>query len=79
MLTQNGGDSRQDNQKNLIQSQEEFNRIFCSLTSAQAEFLDFVLFQDTEQLSKSLQLIHDMALYHTDIIIHDDEKTALSI
>lgn len=47
------------------------------LTPSQAEFIDFVLFHGVNDLSKSLRLIHDLALYHSDVIVDETEKTAL--
>lgn len=47
------------------------------LTPSQAEFIDFVLFHGVNDLSKSLKLIHDLALYHTDVTVDETEKNAL--
>ncbi|MEZ0007621.1 hypothetical protein ABH942_003006 [Flavobacterium sp. 28YEA47A] len=47
------------------------------LTPSQSEFIEFVLFYGASELSKSLKLVHDMALYHSDISINADEKRAL--
>lgn len=47
------------------------------LTPSQSEFIEFVLFYGASELSKSLKMVHDMALYHSDISINADEKRAL--
>ena len=48
-----------------------------SLTPSQAEFIDFVLFHGVEELSRSLRMIHDLALYHSDVCFEEAEKVAL--
>lgn len=53
------------------------SKINKSLWPAQAEFLDFIMFNGITELSKSLKLIHDLALYHSDIPIDEVEKSAL--
>ena len=53
------------------------SKINKSLSPAQAEFLDFIMFHGITELSKSLKLIHDLALYHSDIPIDEVEKSAL--
>lgn len=53
------------------------SKVRVSLTPSQAEFIDFVLFHGVRQLSKSLRLIHDLALYHSDIPFDETEKVAL--
>ena len=40
-------------------------------------FIDFILFHGVLELSKSLKLIHDLALYHSDISLDTSEKSAL--
>jgi len=47
------------------------------LTPSQHEFIDFVLFSGVRELSNSLKMIHDLALYHSDIPVNDAEKGAL--
>ena len=41
------------------------------------EFIDFIMFHRIAELSKSLKLIHDLALYHSDVPFDKNEKTAL--
>jgi hypothetical protein len=52
-------------------------KVKVSLTSTQAEFIDFVLFHGVKDLSKSLKLVHDLALYHSDVMVDETEKIAL--
>jgi len=47
------------------------------VSDVQSEFLKFILFQGVEELIKSLKLVHDQALYHSDLLIDDDERVAL--
>ena len=47
------------------------------LTPNQAEFIDFVLFHGVKDFSKSLRMIHDLALYHSDVTFDEPEKAAL--
>ena len=47
------------------------------VSESQLEFLDYLKFHGLGQLSKSLKLIHDLALYHSDVSFNEDEKSAL--
>ena len=47
------------------------------LTASQAEFLYLVECQGYRELSQSLNLIHDLALYHSDVPFGIAEKSAL--
>ena len=47
------------------------------VSKSQLEFLDYLKFHGLEQLSESLKLIHDLALYHSDMSFNEDEKSAL--
>ena len=53
------------------------SKIKKSLLPSQAEFLDYIMFHGVEEFSKSLKLIHDLALYHSDVSFNEDEKSAL--
>jgi len=53
------------------------SKVNVSLTSAQAKFIDFVLFHGVKEFSESLKLIHDLALYHSDVQFDQTEKIAL--
>jgi hypothetical protein len=47
------------------------------LTSAEVEFLEFFGYLDRPDLVKSLKLIHDLAIYHSNVAFDTEEKTAL--
>ena len=47
------------------------------LTPSQAEFIDYVVFHGVLEFSRSLRMIHDIALYHSDILFDEAEKIAL--
>lgn len=47
------------------------------LTTSQAEFLYLVECQGCQELSSSLKMVHDLALYHSDIPLDQVEKSAL--
>jgi hypothetical protein len=47
------------------------------ITASQAEFLKLVQGQGYMELSRSLKMIHDLALYHSDISLNEVEKSAL--
>ena len=53
------------------------SKIKVLLTPSQSEFIDFVLFYGASELSKSLRIVHDLALYHSDIPVDAAEKRAL--
>jgi len=47
-------------------------------TPAQLELLEMIItLNDTLELAEELMLIHDIALYHSDYSINEEEKTAL--
>jgi hypothetical protein len=48
-----------------------------SLSDSQTELIDFILFHGASGLSSSLKIIHDLALYHSDVTFDKAEKTAL--
>jgi hypothetical protein len=48
-----------------------------SLTQSQADFLSLVQCQGYLELSRSLKMVHDLALYHSDISFNSVEKSAL--
>ena len=47
------------------------------VSKSQKEFLEYLKFHGLKQLSESLRLIHDLALYHSDVCFNEDEKSAL--
>ena len=48
-----------------------------SLSPAQIEFLSMVMFHGVHDLSASLKLVHDIALYHSNYPFEEVEKSAL--
>ncbi|KAA6431591.1 hypothetical protein FEM33_25130 [Dyadobacter flavalbus] len=48
-----------------------------NFTQSQADFLELVLSHGVMEFSRSLKLIHDLALYHSDISFNKVEKSAL--
>ena len=48
-----------------------------SLNSVEQEFIGNLKFQGIEELVNSLKMIHDFALYHTDLCLDTPEKIAL--
>ena len=43
----------------------------------QSEFFKFLHFQGIPELIKSFKLVHDLALYHSDLSIDNEERLAL--
>lgn len=42
-----------------------------------SQFTNFVLLHGVHEFSKSLKMIHDLALYHSDVPLEEAEKIAL--
>ena len=55
----------------------EESGISTTLSSSEAEFIDYLKFHGISDFIKSLKMIHDFALYHTDLCFDKDEKSAL--
>ncbi|MCF0072282.1 hypothetical protein LZD49_17510 [Dyadobacter sp. CY261] len=53
------------------------SNVSASLTDSQAEFWYLVECQGCKELAHSLRMIHDLALYHSDIPFDTPEKLAL--
>ena len=79
MSTQNGQNVclKSKHSKTLNGSLVIESKIPNSLNSSEAEFLDFVKFHGIDDFIKSLKMIHDFALYHTDLCFDTQEKNAL--
>jgi hypothetical protein len=60
---------------NLTKTTVTKNKV--SLSNPQDELIDFILFNGASGLSNSLKLIHDLALYHSDVPFDKVEKAAL--
>ena len=48
-----------------------------NFTKPQSDFLDYLITHGVGQLSKSLRLVHDLALYESDMPLDENEKAAL--
>jgi len=48
-----------------------------TITSAEADILYLIDTQGCQELARSLRMIHDMALYHSDIPFEEPQKSAL--
>lgn len=77
MQTSEKQGSRLATSANTADDTQNISKVQVWLTPSQFEFIEFVLFYGASELSKSLKLVHDMALYHSDISINADEKRAL--
>jgi hypothetical protein len=53
------------------------SKIHLTVTPAQAEFVRFFSENEIPAFSNSLKLAHDLVLYHTDVVLDDEEKLAL--
>lgn len=68
MQTSNGQSARLNSHSvNTTDDTRNVSQVEVSLTPPQADFIDFVLFHGVEELSRSLRMIHDLALYHSDV------------
>ena len=67
-----GNHSKKVNSSLLVES-----KIPNPLNTSESEFLDFVKFHGIEVFVSSLKMIHDFALYHTDLCFVTEEKNAL--
>ncbi|WP_109831122.1 hypothetical protein [Reichenbachiella versicolor] len=53
------------------------SEILKPLNSIEQEFIGNLKFHGIEELIESLKMVHDFALYHTDLCFDTPEKTAL--
>ncbi len=53
------------------------SEILKSLNSFEQEFIGYVKFHGLDSFIKSLKLVHDISLYHSDYPIDEHEKVAL--
>lgn len=74
MQTSEKQGSRLATSANTADDTQNISKVQVWLTPSQFEFIEFVLFYGASELSKSLKLVHDMALYHSDISINAGEK-----
>lgn len=76
-LTNEGGIYANANSVNATNDARHALDVGAPLTKRQADFLYIVDCQGCRELSQSLKMIHDLALYHTDIPFDQKEKSAL--
>ena len=78
MQTQNGHRICQNNSStNTSVDTRQVSENSKPLTPAQIEFIGYVTFHGIDSFIRSLKMIHDFALYHTDLCFDSDEKSAL--
>lgn len=78
MSTQNGQSvCLHGNSVNTAVDTRHVSNIKKSLLPSQAAFVDYIMFHGVGEFSKSLKLIHDLALYHSDVPFNEYEKSAL--
>ena len=78
MLHSNGQNGCQNSSsENAPVDARQVSRNSKSLSPAQVEFLSMVMFHGVHDLSVSLKLVHDIALYHSDYPLEEVEKSAL--
>lgn len=77
MRTQNGQSISLHHPGTTTDDTRQVSKIRTPLLPAQAAFIDYIMFHGVSEFSKSLKLIHDLALYHTDVPFNDEEKYAL--
>ncbi|WP_103068688.1 hypothetical protein [Aquimarina sediminis] len=72
MRTQNGQETC-----TCLKSKAGKTAISQPLTDEEKEFLSYVKFHGLDSFIRSLKLIHDISLYHSDYLIDEHEKVAL--
>lgn len=77
MLTQNGQNVCLDDNLFKTASGPTEPKISIYLSSSEAAFIDDLKSQGIGDLVESLRMIHDHALYHTDLCLGAEEKEAL--
>ncbi|MCE6988626.1 hypothetical protein [Dyadobacter sp. CY323] len=75
-LDGSGADSN-ENPVNPTNDARHASNVRAPLTESQAEFWYLVECQGCKELAHSLKMIHDLALYHSDIPFDAEEKSAL--
>ena len=76
-LTNEGAIDSNANSVNATSDARQALEVGAPLTQSQADFLYIVDCQGCRELSQSLKMIHDLALYHSDIPFDQKEKSAL--
>ena len=65
------------NSVNIANDTRNVSKTSKLLTSAEVDFLELGNCLNSPDLVKSLKLIHDLAIYHSDVAFGTEEKTAL--
>lgn len=58
-------------------STSEDTRHVSEISKQQYEFLEYIQFHGVMEFVQSLKLMHDIALYHSDVSFNQEEKKAL--
>lgn len=78
MLTPNGQCTCQKSElTNASADTRHVSKNCRTLLPIQAEFISHLEFHGIDDLIRSLKMIHDFALYHTDLCFDKEEKSAL--
>ncbi|WP_439582041.1 hypothetical protein [Dyadobacter bucti] len=75
-LDGSGADSNKNSVNPTIDARHTSN-FSSTITSAEADILYLIDTQGSRELARSLRMIHDMALYHSDISFDEPQKSAL--
>ncbi len=75
-LDGSGADSNK-NSVNPTHDARHASNFSSTITSAEADILYLIDTQGSRELARSLRMIHDMALYHSDIPFDEPQKSAL--
>jgi hypothetical protein len=65
------------NSVNIANDTRNVSKTSKLLTAGEVELLEFFVYLNRPDLVKSLKLIHDLAIYHSDVAFDTEEKTAL--
>ena len=78
MQTSNGaGVDLNANSVNPTSDARHASNVNNSLTPSQVEFWYLIESQSCNELARSLRMVHDLALYHSDVPFNAEEKSAL--
>ncbi|WP_031530886.1 hypothetical protein [Dyadobacter crusticola] len=78
MRTSNGpGVDSNENSVNTTNDARHASNASTPLTDSQAEFWYLIECQGCKELAHSLKMVHDLALYHSDVPFDTAEKSAL--
>ena len=77
MRTSNGQVCPKCKSVNIANDTRNVSKTVKLLTSAEVDFLEFFNYLDSPKFVNSLKLIHDLAVYHSDVLFDVEEKTTL--